>query len=365
MTQFLPPNLLALFAPRDPLPYLPPIAKLSFEKKRAPYSGVAKFIHEFENPNDTPPPVKVETREERIERKRRERAELQNYKIEQGIATWNPSANAKASTDPFKTLFVARLSYDTTETKLRREFEVYGPIKKIYMITDIITGKSRGYAFIEYEHEADMHGLWEKTLKWNCRMASYVFEGELNGKLGFYVSAGCGLEVEIGTAVCIIDAYNQSIRVQWIELFILNCLNGFSAAYKHADGKKIDKRRVLVDVERGRTVKNWLPRRLGGGLGNTRRDRPPAGSILHDDDDRMMYSSSGDRYRDRDYDSREYERSRRRSHSRDRERGGDRGRRDRDDYRDGRGGDYYRNRDREFRTDYSRREGRRDRDRRR
>ncbi|KRY85433.1 U1 small nuclear ribonucleoprotein 70 kDa [Trichinella pseudospiralis] len=294
MTQFLPPNLLALFAPRDPLPYLPPIAKLSFEKKRAPYSGVAKFIHEFENPNDTPPPVKVETREERIERKRRERAELQNYKIEQGIATWNPSANAKASTDPFKTLFVARLSYDTTETKLRREFEVYGPIKKIYMITDIITGKSRGYAFIEYEHEADMH-----------------------------------------------------------------------AAYKHADGKKIDKRRVLVDVERGRTVKNWLPRRLGGGLGNTRRDRPPAGSILHDDDDRMMYSSSGDRYRDRDYDSREYERSRRRSHSRDRERGGDRGRRDRDDYRDGRGGDYYRNRDREFRTDYSRREGRRDRDRRR
>lgn len=36
-----------------------------------------------------------------------------------------------------------------------------------------------------------------------------------------------------------------------------------SAAYKHADGKKIDGRRVLVDVERGRTVKGWHPRRLG------------------------------------------------------------------------------------------------------
>ena len=35
------------------------------------------------------------------------------------------------------------------------------------------------------------------------------------------------------------------------------------AAYKHADGKKIDGRRVLVDVERGRTVKGWQPRRLG------------------------------------------------------------------------------------------------------
>jgi U1 small nuclear ribonucleoprotein len=36
-----------------------------------------------------------------------------------------------------------------------------------------------------------------------------------------------------------------------------------TAAYKHGDGKKIDGRRVLVDVERGRTVKGWLPRRLG------------------------------------------------------------------------------------------------------
>lgn len=46
------------------------------------------------------------------------------------------------------------------------------------------------------------------------------------------------------------------------------------AAYKHADGKKIDGRRVVVDVERGRTVKSWTPRRLGGGLGGTRRGGP-------------------------------------------------------------------------------------------
>jgi hypothetical protein len=30
---------------------------------------------------------------------------------------------------------------------------------------------------------------------------------------------------------------------------------------------KVDSRRVVVDVERGRTVPNWRPRRLGGGLG--------------------------------------------------------------------------------------------------
>merc|ERR1712004_927725 len=91
-----------------------------------------------------------------------------------------------------RTLFVARINFYTSESKLRREFETYGPIKQIKMITDQKTGKPRGYCFIEFEHEKDMH-----------------------------------------------------------------------SAYKHADGKKIDGRRVLVDVERARTVKGWLPRSLG------------------------------------------------------------------------------------------------------
>uniref|UniRef100_A0A0K0DW85 Guanylate cyclase domain-containing protein n=1 Tax=Strongyloides stercoralis TaxID=6248 RepID=A0A0K0DW85_STRER len=41
-------------------------------------------------------------------------------------------------------------------------------------------------------------------------------------------------------------------------------------AYKEADGIRIDRKRVLVDYERGRTRKDWLPRRLGGGKGRTR-----------------------------------------------------------------------------------------------
>lgn len=35
------------------------------------------------------------------------------------------------------------------------------------------------------------------------------------------------------------------------------------AAYKDADGLKIMGRRIVVDVERGRTVKGWKPKRLG------------------------------------------------------------------------------------------------------
>lgn len=48
MTQFLPPNLLALFAPRDPIPYLPPVGKLPHEKKNRGYIGAADFVKYFE-----------------------------------------------------------------------------------------------------------------------------------------------------------------------------------------------------------------------------------------------------------------------------------------------------------------------------
>lgn len=157
MTQYLPPNLLALFAPRDPIPYLPPVDKLTWEKPTDGYAGVANIMARFEDPKDTPPPTRVETREERLERKRREKAEQMQYKLEQEIALWDPHNNEAATTDPYKSLFVSRINYDTSESKLRREFEIYGPIKKIVMIHNVKTGKPRGYAFIEYEHERDMH----------------------------------------------------------------------------------------------------------------------------------------------------------------------------------------------------------------
>lgn len=56
-------------------------------------------------------------------------------------------------------------------------------------------------------------------------------------------------------------------------------------AYKEADGLKIEGRRVLVDVERGRTVREWKPRRFGGGLGS-KRDGKQSKIIRPDDSDR-------------------------------------------------------------------------------
>jgi len=162
MTQFLPPNLLALFAPREPIPYLPPSSKLPTEKKNVhEYHGIGALISDhrvqWERPEDTPIPPKVEMRNERLERKHKEKEEQVAYKLEQEIALWDPNSRENSTQDPFKTLFVARINYDTSQSKLRREFEQFGSIKSIHLVQDSNTGKPRGYAFIEYEHERDMH----------------------------------------------------------------------------------------------------------------------------------------------------------------------------------------------------------------
>jgi U1 small nuclear ribonucleoprotein len=46
MTKYLPPNLMALFEPRPPIDYLPPIEK----RKMPSLSGVASFTNRFEDP---------------------------------------------------------------------------------------------------------------------------------------------------------------------------------------------------------------------------------------------------------------------------------------------------------------------------
>ena len=56
----------------------------------------------------------------------------------------------------YNTLFVGRLAYEVTERKLLREFEAFGPVKDLRLIKDSQTGKSKGYAFVEFEHEDDM-----------------------------------------------------------------------------------------------------------------------------------------------------------------------------------------------------------------
>lgn len=164
-----------------------------------PPSGIAAFTSHFEK---CPPPKRIcsETVKQRHVRLRKEKNEKHKEELKVKTDAYE-ELKKKHEGDAYKTLFVARIAYDVTEKKLRREFERFGPIKNITMIKDE-EGNPRGYSFIQYESEK-----------------------------------------------CMRDAY------------------------KRGDGTKLNGRRVLVDVERGRTVRGWKPRKLGGGLGDTRGDK--------------------------------------------------------------------------------------------
>merc|ERR1711907_446253 len=116
------------------------------------------------------------------------------------IAAFDPLAGPNIVGDPFKTLFLARLAFSVTEKKLRQDFEEFGPLSRVRIVMDKLSGKPRGYAFIEFEQVEDM-----------------------------------------------------------------------KRAFKIGMNRYIEGKRVIADVERGRTVVKWKPRRLGGGLGGENR----------------------------------------------------------------------------------------------
>uniref|UniRef100_A0A0D3D3R3 RRM domain-containing protein n=1 Tax=Brassica oleracea var. oleracea TaxID=109376 RepID=A0A0D3D3R3_BRAOL len=61
----------------------------------------------------------------------------------------DPFGDLKAAGDPYCT------SHLTTEDTLREAMSKYGKVKSLCLIRHIVTGASRGYAFVEYETEGD------------------------------------------------------------------------------------------------------------------------------------------------------------------------------------------------------------------
>jgi len=54
-----------------------------------------------------------------------------------------------------KRLYVGNLSYQTTETTLSELFGEVGKVESVNLVTDRMTGRSRGFAFVEMEEESD------------------------------------------------------------------------------------------------------------------------------------------------------------------------------------------------------------------
>ncbi|GJJ08617.1 hypothetical protein Clacol_002836 [Clathrus columnatus] len=223
MTHLLPPNLLKLFAPRPPLPYARPVGKDPDRVRSKNVKGVAAILEQIQEEN-TAVIIKAgesadattagEEREEgeeqtftyaeetirEIRREKRKKEKEENFK--RAKENYKPTEDSEAVGDPYKTLFISRLSKNATENDVRRHFEPFGPLERVRVVRDK-KNRSRGYAFLVYERERDM-----------------------------------------------------------------------KAAYKEADGMVILGKKILVDVERGRTVRGWKPRRLGGGLGGRPKVEP-------------------------------------------------------------------------------------------
>ncbi|RYP54570.1 hypothetical protein DL768_000630 [Monosporascus sp. mg162] len=204
MTDKLPPNLLALFAPRPPLRWVPHPDFPPEQRKTANITGVGEYLPALAAYKDKDGYVPTESWLQMRDRKKLEKKAKQEKLLTEGPLNYKPNEDPNIRGDPFKTLIVARLSYDANEHDLEKEFGRFGPIERIRIVTDTHAHEKgnkkkkphRGYAFVVFEREKDMRAALD----------------------------GC-------------------------------------------DGIRIKDRRIKVDVERGRTVKGWKPRRLGGGLG--------------------------------------------------------------------------------------------------
>ena len=54
-----------------------------------------------------------------------------------------------------KNIFVGNLDFNATEEAVRNLFERYGAVNSARIMTDRETGRSRGFAFVEMENEAE------------------------------------------------------------------------------------------------------------------------------------------------------------------------------------------------------------------
>ncbi|KAI1504225.1 U1 small nuclear ribonucleoprotein of 70kDa MW N terminal-domain-containing protein [Biscogniauxia marginata] len=166
MTDKLPPNLLALFAPRPPLRWVPAPDYPAEQRKTHSVAPVSEYLPHLAAYKDKDGYVPTESWLQMRDRKKLEKKAKQEKQLTEGPLHYKPSEDPNIRGDPFKTLIVARLSYDANEHDLEKEFGRFGPIERIRIITDTHAHERpnkkkkphRGYAFVVFEREKDMRG---------------------------------------------------------------------------------------------------------------------------------------------------------------------------------------------------------------
>lgn len=161
MTDKLPPNLLALFAPRPPLRWVPPSDFPPEQRRTANISAVADFLPALAEYKDNDGYQPTESWLQARDRKKLEKkAELETLLKEGPKNCWfarpnhirssglresvtdnrtadKPQDDPNIRGDAFKTLMVSRLSYQATEEDLEREFGRIGAIERVCVLLDL------------------------------------------------------------------------------------------------------------------------------------------------------------------------------------------------------------------------------------
>lgn len=151
----MPPHIRATFVPNPPLKHIPPV---KYKRKNA-WTGMSEYMVQFEK--SAPPPRKIQPtpkalKEAKQERRRKEHEAAIEAKLEEYRKEQRECSGEYQGMNCYNTLFVGRLAYEVTERKLLREMEGFGVVKDIKLVKNKLDGKSKGYAFVEYEHEEDM-----------------------------------------------------------------------------------------------------------------------------------------------------------------------------------------------------------------
>ncbi|KAF2859111.1 RNA-binding domain-containing protein [Piedraia hortae CBS 480.64] len=219
MTDKLPPNLRALFTARPPLRYIPPCDYPLEKRATAQITGVGAFLSMLRD-EESAPYTPTESQMQKRDREKREKQTRHDWLVNEGVKElYKPHEDPKISGDPFRTLFVARLPYDAKENDLLAAFHRFGPIARVRVVT---------YAKPDAKEDKEEQ---EKDVTRTTKPK---------------------------------DRTGQSRGYGFVEF---ERERDMKAAYKETESFSIRGRKVLVDVERGRTVQGWKPVRFGGGLG--------------------------------------------------------------------------------------------------
>jgi U11/U12 small nuclear ribonucleoprotein SNRNP35 len=103
---------------------------------------------------------------------------------------------------PEATVFVARLSHSTAEDDLMKEFSKFGTVLTCRVVRDIVTGRSKGYAFIEYKHsgcaEDAYHGANKMVIDGKEIIVDYEIQRTIEGWVPRRLGGGLGGKKESG-----------------------------------------------------------------------------------------------------------------------------------------------------------------------